>query len=340
MMKKWNLSPLAWPLLALVLILAFNFLVNPSFFHVFIQNGQLYGSLVDIALRASPLILVSLGMTLVIATGGIDLSVGAIAALAASVSAFAFNQGLSFGPALLLALLTGVAIGAINSLMIVGMGVQPIIASLVAMVAGRGVAQLLLDGQITPLSNSSYVFIGTGYLAGFPFVISLVLAILVLLHLFMRRTSASLFIEAFGSNARAGSYIGLKTAWIQTSVYLISGLMAALAGIAVSANIKAVDVNNLGLYLELDAILAVVIGGTKLTGGRFSLWGSALGALLIQTVSTTINTQGIGVEAMLMIKASVVIVICLLQSERARNFFNRFQNRTPQLALSPERVSK
>lgn len=338
-MRKLTSSPQLWPLLALVFILFYNALVNPSFFHIFVKNGQVYGSLIDVALRAAPLILVSLGMTLVIATGGIDLSVGAVAALAASVGAFAFNQNLDFAAALSLALLTGALVGVLNSIMIVGMGTQPIIASLVAMVTGRGVAQLLLGGQIIPLSNSNYIFIGTGYLFGLPFMILLSLGTLVILNFLMRKTSASLFVEALGANSKAGSFIGLNTNLIKSSVYVIAGLMAALAGVAMSANIRAVDVNNLGLYLELDAILAVVIGGTQLTGGRFSLWGSALGALIIQTVSTTINTQGIAVEAMLMIKASVVILICLLQSRRLKNMILNFKTNAP-TPLPVERIVK
>ncbi|MES3039104.1 MAG: ABC transporter permease, partial [Bdellovibrionota bacterium] len=108
-MKKFTVSPLLWPLLALGFLLLFNAIVNPAFFSFMVKNGQIYGSLVDIALRAAPLILVALGMTLVIATGGIDLSVGAVAALAGSVAAYAFSHDLSFSSALILAILTGVS---------------------------------------------------------------------------------------------------------------------------------------------------------------------------------------------------------------------------------------
>jgi simple sugar transport system permease protein len=313
-MKKLFSTALFWPSLALVLLLVFNLILHPSFFKITVQHHQLYGSLIDIAFRSAPLLLVALGMTFVIATRGIDLSVGAIAALAASVSAAVLAQGLPFSIALLLALLAGSCAGLINSFLIVTLRVQPIISSLIAMVVGRGLAQLLVGGQIIPLTNSSFLFLGNSALLGLPFGIWLALFILIAILSLARKTALGLFIEAFGSSPQAAFYAGLSTSALQTFAYVLSGLLAAISGLLMSSNIRAVDANNLGLYLELDAILAVVIGGTRLTGGRFSLFGTVLGALIIQTVSTTINTQGIAVETMLIVKATVVIVICLLQS--------------------------
>lgn len=316
-------STLFWPVATLLAILFYNSLVNPSFFAIEMKNGQLYGSLVDICFRATPLILVALGMTLVIATGGVDLSVGAVAALSASTAALSFSQGLGWESSLALALGMGLAVGSLNALLIAGLGLQPIVASLIAMVAGRGVAQLFVDGQIAPLTDPSYVWIGTGAAFGLPFSLWLALFAIVALGLATRKTSTGLFVEAVGSNATASRFIGLSVARVKWFVYALAGFMAALSGVVMSANIRAVDVNNLGLFLELDAILAVVIGGTRLTGGRFTLMGSALGALIIQTVATTINTQGVAVELMLMVKAAVVIAICLAQSDRLRSRVKR-----------------
>lgn len=315
-----RLSPHFWPLIILLLLLGFNAILQPAFFHLTIQDGRIFGSLVDIILRAAPLIFAALGMTLVIATRGIDLSVGTTAALAAAVAAYGFALGLSFPVVIFLAVITGLVVGLFNSFLIVVLGTQPIIASLIAMVTGRGVAQLLVDGQIVSIQNSSYLHWGAGHFLGLPVVISLAVVSVLTLHLFVTRTSAALFIEAVGSTPRASHFIGLNTKLIRTLAYVICGMTAALAGISISANIRAVDVNSLGLFLELDAILAVVIGGTLLTGGRFSLIGSCLGALIIQTVTTTINTQGIPIEAMSMIKAVVVISICLLQSEKIKSW--------------------
>ncbi|MES2962276.1 MAG: ABC transporter permease [Bdellovibrionota bacterium] len=318
MIRSISRSGLVWPLATLLAILVYNAFVNPTFFAVEMKNGQLYGSVIDICFRATPLILVALGMTLVIATSGVDLSVGAVAALSASSAALGFAQGLGWEGALALALGVGLVVGSLNALLIAGFGLQPIVASLIAMVAGRGVAQLLVDGQIATLSDPSYLWIGTGGAFGLPFSLWLALIMIVVLALLTRKTSAGLFVEAVGSNATASRYIGLSVSRVKWFVYALAGLMAALSGVVMSANIRAVDVNNLGLFLELDAILAVVIGGTRLTGGRFTLLGSALGALIIQTVATTINTQGVAVELMLMVKAAVVIAICLAQSDRLR----------------------
>jgi simple sugar transport system permease protein len=262
------------------------------------------------------LILTALGMTLVIATGGVDLSVGAIAALSGAAATLTLAAG--WPAALGTAIAAGLVVGLFNGVLITWLGLQPIIATLISMVSARGVAQLILGGQIVPLNNASYVSIGTSAFLGFPFAIWIALAIVLLMTLLLRKTSTGLFIEAVGANPIAARFIGLSGAKVCTLVYVVTGALAALSGVILSTNIRAIDGNNLGLYLELDAILAVVIGGTRLTGGRFSILGTILGALIIQTVTTTINTQGIRVELMLMVKAAVVIAICLAQSDRFR----------------------
>lgn len=323
MMNRFLRSPLLWPLLVWGFILLLNLIFSPSFFEIEMKNGNVYGTLIDIALRAAPLVLVSIGMTFVIATGGIDLSVGAVAALASSSVALALTSGFDWHLALAFGLIAGLGWGAINAVLIQWLGLQPIVASLIAMVGGRGLAQLLLNGQIVSLVNPVLSYIGSGWLFGFPMAIWIALATLVIMNLLARKTSMGLFIEALGANREASRFIGLNPRKIGATVYLISGLAAAMAGIVMSTNIRAVDVNNLGNYLELDAILAVVIGGTRLNGGRFSLFGTALGALIIQTVTTTINTQGIAVESMLIVKAAVVIGICLIQSDAFRADLSR-----------------
>lgn len=305
-----------WPAVALFVLLAFNAIVSPGFFEIVMKNGMVYGSVVDIFFRAAPLIIVALGMTLVIATGGVDLSVGTVAALAAAMAAYTFALGASAGVAIAAALGIGIAVGLFNSFLIVALGVQPIIASLIAMVTGRGFAALLVNGQIVPLENEVYRFFGNGVFAALPFSITMAIIFVLVLHLFLSKTAAGLFVQALGSNPLASKYIGLNTWAVRTFVYVTCAFCAAVAGIILSSNIRAVDVNNLGLFLELDAILAVVIGGTRLTGGRFSLIGSVFGALIIQTVTTTINTQGIAVQSMLMVKAAVVVAICLAQTRK------------------------
>jgi ribose/xylose/arabinose/galactoside ABC-type transport system permease subunit len=310
---------LFWPLFAFFLLLAFNFILSPEFFSITAKNGHLFGSLIDILMRASPLILASLGMTLVIATGGVDLSVGAIAALAPAVAVVLMQQGFTAGTAILAGLLASALVGLWNGLLISKLGLQPIIATLIAMVAGRGIAQLVVNGQIVPTENVAYSFLGSGSFLMLPFSITLAIGMIAALNASVRKTATGLFIEALGSSSMASRFVGLNTFVTQNLVYILSSVFAGFAGLLVSSNIRAVDVNNLGLYLELDAILAVVIGGTRLSGGRFSLIGSVIGALIIQTVSTTINTQGVAVESMLMVKAVVVIAVCLMQSDSLRS---------------------
>jgi len=312
-----------WSLAALLVLLLLNAVMNPAFFAVSIHDGQLYGSLIDIAFRSVPLILTALGMTLVIATGGVDLSVGSTAAFAGACATLALGGG--WLSALAAALLGGLAVGLFNGLLITALGLQPIIATLISMVSTRGLAQLVLGGQILPIANPSYVAIGTSAFLGVPVAIWIVVFSCLVLSLLLRRTTAGLFIEAVGANSLASRFIGLSEKKVRLVVYTLAGLFAALSGVVLSTNIRAVDGNNLGLYLELDAILAVVIGGTRLSGGRFSLLGTVFGALIIQTVTTTINTQGIRVELMLMVKALVVIAICLAQSTRVSQLWTRLR---------------
>ena len=309
-----------WPALALASLLLFNFFFTKNFFAVEFRDGHFYGSLVDVFHRGGPVALLSLGMTLVIATGGVDLSVGAICAIAGAVLAVRSGGHPDAGIAgpLAAALLVGIGAGVLNGFLVAVLELQPIIATLVLMIAGRGVAQLLTDGQILAIDAPGLRAIGNGFFASIPDGVWLVLAAFVAIAAFTRRTAFGLFVEALGNGGTAGRYAGLPTTGIRLAVYGLSGLFAAGAGILIATDIGAADANNAGLYLELDAILAVVLGGTALAGGRFSFAGSLLGTLIIQTLTTTINTRGVAVEYTLVIKALVVIGLCLAQSPEFR----------------------
>ncbi len=327
-------SGLAWPILALVLLLALNLLhfevggavgFSTEFFRLQVRDGHLYGSLIDILNRGAPILLTGLGMTLVIATGGVDLSVGAIVAIAGSVAAVCLGSGWSMGLAIVAALAVCAAAGAWNGLLVAFGGVQPIVATLVLMVAGRGVAQLLTGGQIPTFERiaPAFSYIGGGWLLGLPFSLTLVAAVFAAIALLTRGTALGLFIEAVGANESASRYAGVSARRVKLFVYAFSGLCAGLAGLVYASNIQAADANNAGMYLELDAILAAVIGGTSLTGGRFSLLGAIGGALVIQTLNVTILRLPIPVDYNLIIKAVVVLAVCLLQSGRARGLLLR-----------------
>ena len=316
-------SGLFWPLVALGLVMIFNFFFTPNFFRLEIKDGHLFGSLVDILNRGSPLMLMALGMTAVIATGGVDLSVGAVAAISAAVATTLIGSvtdatNTPLPVVILLALGAAILCGVWNGLLVARGNIQPMVATLVLMVAGRGIAQLITDGQIITIYYPPFFYFGGGFLLGLPFTLFIVAGVSLLAWLMTRRTAIGLFIESVGANASASFYSGVNEKNIKLLVYVFCSFCAGIAGIIISSNVKSADANYVGLYMELDAILAVVIGGTLMTGGRFSLAGSIVGALLIQSVTTTIYAFGVPPEVVLVVKSLVVLFVVLLYSEPVR----------------------
>jgi galactofuranose transport system permease protein len=313
-----------FPLVALALLLLFNQLFTPGFFHVEIRDGHFYGSRIDILNQGAKVMLLSLGMALVIATGGVDLSVGAVMAISGAVaSRLLVTQQQPAIAAILAALGISVLAGAWNGFLIAGLGIQPIIATLVLMVAGRGIAQLITEGQIINFNDPAMVFLGNGHLLGLPFTLTIVLAMLLLTCVFVRGTSLGLFIEAVGDNDQASRYAGINSRQVKFFAYTFTGFCAGLAGLVATSNIKSADANNIGLYLELDAILAVVVGGTALRGGRFYLVGAIVGALFIQTLTTTLYARNVSADISPVPKALVIILVFLLQSDKLKPAFGR-----------------
>jgi len=310
--------PLFWPCLTLALLVMLNAVVNPAFLAIAWRDGHLYGNLIDILNRAAPLALVAAGMTLVIAARGLDISVGAVVAIAAATGALCVSSTGSLGLAIASALGAALLCGLWNGLLVVAVGMQPIIATLILMVAGRGIAQLITNGQIITIYYAPYDFIGNGFLLGLPFAAVLAVAVIVLLHALLTATPLGLFIRAIGINPLAARIAGVRARPITLCLYGFCGLMAGLAGLIISSNVKSADANNAGTLLELDAILAVTLGGTALTGGRFSLAGTAIGALIIQTLTSTIYSLGVPPEVNLVFKAALIFVVMLLQSAEFR----------------------
>jgi simple sugar transport system permease protein len=317
---------LLWPLLALGLVMLFNVIFTPTFFRLEMRDGHLFGSLVDVLNRGAPLMLLAIGMTMVIATAGVDLSVGAVAAISAAVATVLIGGGKEvtntpMGLALLAALGASALCGLWNGFLVSRARIQPMVATLVLMVAGRGIAQLITDGQIITIYYSPFYFLGGGYLLGLPFPLFLVAAVYVVAWILTRRTALGLFIESIGTNARASFYAGINEKNLKLLVYTFCAVCAGMAGLVISSNVKSADANNVGLTVELDAILAVVIGGTLMSGGRFSLAGSVLGALIIQSVTTTIYALGVPPEVVQVAKAIVVLLVVLLYSDAVKNAF-------------------
>jgi ribose/xylose/arabinose/galactoside ABC-type transport system permease subunit len=330
-------SKLFFPLLTLVIILLFDLITVPGFFSFQTRNGNLYGSLIDIARNASTVMLLAIGMTLVIATGGVDLSVGAIMAIAASVAALLMNPYVlatelpphlmklisdphfTFQPlwvVILATLVIATICGLWNGLLVAYIRIQPMVATLILMIAGRGIAQLITNGVRIQIFYEPYAFIGQGWIV-LPFSLYLVAFVYLVTWILTRRTSIGLFIESVGINFRSSLYSGIDEKKIKLLVYAFCGFCAGLAGLVASSNIKTSDAHNIGQTIELDAILAVVIGGTVLgAGGRFSLLASIIGAIVIQAITTSMYAFGVPAFALQAIKGVVVIFVILLYSEQ------------------------
>nr|WP_245198275.1 ABC transporter permease [Jiella mangrovi] len=314
-------------LVALFVILALNTAIAPGFLDIAFANGRFYGSLIDILNRGAPVALLAVGMTLVIATKGIDLSVGAVMAIAGAVAAALITSDHSLAATILATLGVGIVCGLWNGALVAFLGIQPIIATLILMVAGRGIAQLITEGVILTFNDPGLVFVGTGAVFGIPFPVILWVAIGIAASVLFRTTALGLLVEAIGINRRASSLAGIGTSALLLAVYAASGLCAAVAGIVAAGDIRGADANNAGLWLELDAILAVVVGGNSLMGGRFSIAGSLIGAMIIQSVNTGILLAGFPPEFNLVIKAAIIVVILVVQSPASQTLFAFMKSR-------------
>ena len=334
---------LIWPAVALCLLLTYNLFFTPGFFRIVLQDGHLYGSLIDVLSLATPIAIVAIGMTLVIATGGVDLSVGSTIAITGATCALlvhgvaadganAPNAGWSFFPAALVALSIAAVIGLWNGVLVSVLRIQPIIATLIMMVAGRGIAQKLGGGDKIRFADPMLNALCNGYLFYLPMGFWLVLIIFIIVSVTTRRTALGLALECVGDAPSASRYAGLRVKTIQLAAYVGCALCAGVAGLWQVSRDTVADPINAGLNRELEAIFAVVVGGTALAGGRFTLVGSVLGAVLLQTLGTTLlSTKLFGRDIrpayLPLPQAIVIIVVCLLQSSKFREaVFKPFRN--------------
>ncbi len=320
---NWKAALLRPQFAALAAVLVINWLLFPGFFSITWQDGRLFGSLIDVLNRGAPVAILAIGMTAVIATKGVDLSVGAVMAIVGAVAAVVVTTGGPAPVAVLAALAVGLLCGFWNGVLVTYLDIQPIIATLVLMVAGRGLAQLVTEGSIVTFSDPLLIFIGTGSLFGLPMPTVIALILMVAATLVVRRTALGLLIEAVGVNRSAARFAGISSRILLLMVYTFAGFCAAVAGLIVAGDIRGADANNAGLWLELDAILAVVIGGTSLLGGRFSIPMAVVGALIIQAMNTGILISGFSPQFNLVVKSGVIILILMLQSPLASQWLGR-----------------
>ena len=274
--KKVTSNHLFLPLFALALLLVFNAFATPGFFAIEFQNGQFYGRIIDILNRASILVILSMGMTFVIATGGIDISQGSVIAISGAICCSLIGgagdgtANMPLLPACLIAVLVCALCGVWNGFLVSKLKIQPMVATLILLTAGRGIAMLITKGQNVTVYYEPFTYIGTT-IPGSPLPTTIFIAALMVLFvvLIQKKTSVGLFVQAVGINANAARRTGLKVSSIIFMVYVFSGICAGIAGLMESSMIAAADPNNAGLNMEMDAILSVALGGTLLSGGKF-----------------------------------------------------------------------
>ena len=315
---------LFWPLVALVALLLANTLRAPDFLAVEVRGGELFGAPIDILRNGAPLLLVALGLTLVIATRGIDLSVGAVIAISGAVStsyiASAADPG-SVGTvvtAVAIAVALCGVLGAWNGFLVASSAIQPIIATLV-LHHGRARHRHAHHRRHDHHRHQPAVQLDRrGPRLGVPVPVVIAALVLAVVALLTRRTALGMLLESVGINPAASRLAGVRSRGLVWMVYVLSAVLAGVAGLMISSNVMAADANNAGLFIELDAILAVVIGGTLLSGGKFSLSGTVVGVLVIQTLTLSVTVLGIPPSVTPLFKAVVVIAVCLAQAPVVR----------------------
>ena len=323
--KKLTSMRLFMPLVCLLAIIIVATITIPGFLSMSLKNGVPYGYPVDVINRASELVILSVGMTLVTAaSGGQDISVGAVMAVAGAVCCQILSGGeVSVNSlsapiivAFLAALVASGICGAFNGFLVAKLNIQPMVATLILYTAGRGIAQLITDGQITYIRVKSYQVFGS-YAGKFPIPMPVVIAIIVVIiaYVILKKTALGLYIESVGINGTASRLVGLNSTMIKFLTYLICGVLAGVAGFVASSRIYSADANNIGLNLEMDAILAVALGG-----GKFSLMGSVIGAYTIQALTTVLYGLNVSADQLPVYKAIVVVVIVVLQSPVFKKF--------------------
>jgi galactofuranose transport system permease protein len=294
----------------LVLLFAYNAVFTPNFLTV--------QTLLDVQLRqAAPVAIVALGMALVIAVAGIDLSVGSVMAIAGQVGALTLLAGAGPVLAVLLALLAAAVCGVFNGTLVVRYAVQPIIATLILFIAGRGIAQLLSGGRLIGFRDPAFQFLGLGRIAGVPMPVVLMVLIAAALWFVVRYTAYGRTLLATGGNPAAARLAGVRTGRVRMGAYVACSTLAGLVGLVVIGITSASDANNVGLGVELDAIAAVAVSGTPLTGGRISVIGTLVGAVMLRLLQNTLVAQGVPREVA-QIVTGIVIVVALFLQRRSR----------------------
>ena len=337
--KKITGMQLFLPIFCLILVMAVNIIFDAAngkfaldFFSISVRNGVLYGRLIDILNRGSEVAILSIGMTLVVsASAGTDISVGSVMSLAASfccmlLAGFGISSTTDLAVPLIVGVLGGILLacvcGAFNGFLVSYLNVQPMVATLILYSAARAIGLLLCNNLIVYVRNDSFKVLG-GYLGFIPTPIVIAVICIVAVSLVLKKTALGLYVQSVGINKKAARIAGLNSSRIIFLCYVVCGLAAGIAGVVASSRISSADSNNIGLNFEMDAILAVALGGNSLAGGKFNLIGSVIGAYTIQAITTTLYALGVSSDVAPVYKAIIVIIIVAIQAPPVKAYMKR-----------------
>ena len=340
--KKITGMKLFLPIFSMILVMMINVVFDVidgksamDFFHISIKNGVLYGRIIDILNRGSEIAILSLGMTLVVsASAGTDISVGSVMSLAggtccALIAGFGVTSVSSLADCahpIWFGILIGIAVatlaGAFNGFLVAYMNIQPMVATLILWSAARALALMICNNMIVYVRLDQFKVFGS-FTGPIPTPILIAAGCILVMSLVLKFTAVGTYVQSVGINKKASRIAGFDSARIILLCYTISGLFAGIAGITETSRIYSADTNNIGLNLEMDAILAVALGGNSLGGGKFNLAGSIIGAYTIQAITTTLLARGVSPAQAPVFKAIIVILIVVIQAPPVKSFFKK-----------------
>ena len=339
-LKKVSKKPLFLPLFSVFLVLVINVVYDAvqgnyifEFFKFELKEGALYGRIIDILNRGSEAAILAIGMTLVVsASAGTDISVGSVMSLAGSLCCMLLagfgvthvRELSELQTPIFVGVIAGIAVaglcGLFNGFLVAKMKIQPMVATLIFFTAGRAIGLLLTNNKMVYVHLDEFKVFG-GKLWIFPTPTLIAAACILIMALILKTTSLGMYVQSVGINPKASRIAGINSVAIILLCYVICGLFSGVAGIVATSRIYSADSNNIGLNLELDAILAVALGGNSLGGGRFNLAGSVIGAYTIQAITTTMYALGVAKAQAPVYKAIIVILIVVVQSPAVKAYF-------------------
>lgn len=338
-LKKLTKQQLFLPIFCMLLVLCVNIVYDVSqgrdfydFFKIYIQNEALNGRIINILNRGSEVAILAIGMTLVVSSSaGTDISVGSVMALSAGVcctllAGAAAPQATELAVPLIVgvlaALIMGCICGAFNGALVAYLNIQPMVATLILWTAARAIGLLVCNNLIVYVRNDAFAVFG-GYIGPVPTPIIIAAICIAVITVVLKKSAMGMYIQSVGINRRASRIAGLNSQKIIFLCYVLCGLCAGIAGLVASSRITSADTNNIGLNYELDAILAVALGGNSLAGGRFNLAGSIIGAYTIQAITTTMYNLGVSSAVNPVFKAVIVIIIVAVQAPPVKAYFKK-----------------